>query len=271
MSDGDVLTRARRLAARCSHTSGTKGHTAGVVQLPLWPEVIRGVPNTVLRSALFGVVKRGRRRLLDRKEIASLDGIVVRHSGPQLDQADLDVWEQCLHLARTSPLGNRIEFSDRAFLKAIGRNTGKSAREWLKSALTRLQISAVEIEDTRRRRAYSGQLIHDYARDEDSGRYVIEINPRIAVLFGRDGWTGVEWDQRLALKGQPLGQWLHGFFSTHHMPHGYKVSTLQRLTGSQTTELYKFRQQLRAAMARVAEATGWSWSLGEDDVLRVKK
>ncbi|MFZ2391997.1 MAG: hypothetical protein WAW68_06085 [Rhodoferax sp.] len=38
------------------------------------------------------------------------------HTGPQLDQADLDVWEQCLHLARTGGLGTRIQFTAGGFL-----------------------------------------------------------------------------------------------------------------------------------------------------------
>ena len=32
-----------------------------VVQLPIWPESTRGVPNGVLRSALFGAIKKGAR------------------------------------------------------------------------------------------------------------------------------------------------------------------------------------------------------------------
>ena len=242
---------------------------APVVQLPLWPNAIRAVPNTVLRSALFGVIQRGRRKFLQAVTVASIDGITVKHTGPRLDQADLDVWEQCLHLARTSPLGDRIEFTSYGFLKAIGRGTGKSQREWLKLVLTRLMVSAVDLEDGRR--GYTGQLIRDYARDDETGRNVIEVNPKISTLFGRDGWTGLEWEERQALKRQPLAQWLHGFYSTHKNPHPYKVATLQRLCGSETKELYKFRQQLRKAMEQVAAVTGWVWTIEDGDLLKVEK
>jgi hypothetical protein len=37
-----------------------------VVQLPLWPEPVRAVPNGFLRSALFGAIAKGRRRYIDR-------------------------------------------------------------------------------------------------------------------------------------------------------------------------------------------------------------
>ena len=36
-----------------------------VVQLPLWPEPVRAVPNGFLRSALFGAIAKGKRRYID--------------------------------------------------------------------------------------------------------------------------------------------------------------------------------------------------------------
>jgi len=242
---------------------------APVVQLPLWPNAIRAVPNTVLRSALFGCIQKGRRKFLDRVMVGSIEGLRVKHTGPRLDQTDLDVWEQCLHLARTSPLGDKIEFTSHSFLKAIGRGTGKSQHEWLKSVLIRLQASVVEIEEGRR--GYSGQLLKDYARDDETGRNLIEVNPKISALFGHDGWTGLEWEQRLVLKRQPLAQWLHGFYSTHKNPHPYKVATIKHLCGSEAKELYKFRQQLRKAMEQVAAVTGWIWTIKDGDLLKVDK
>ena len=40
---------------------------------------------------------------------------MVRFTGKQLDQSDLDVWEQVLHLARTQALGTRCYFTATAF------------------------------------------------------------------------------------------------------------------------------------------------------------
>lgn len=64
-----------------------------VVQLPVWPEAVRTVPNAVLRSALFGAIRR-RRRYMQGELIASVDGVRVLQTGPRLDQVDLDVWEK---------------------------------------------------------------------------------------------------------------------------------------------------------------------------------
>jgi hypothetical protein len=104
------------------------------LQLPIWPESMRGIPNSILRSALFGAIRRGPRAFQQRVQKASLNGLVVIHTGPTLDQADLDVWEYCLHLAQTNGLGCLIFFSACNFLKGINRAGGGKDIEWLMGA-----------------------------------------------------------------------------------------------------------------------------------------
>lgn len=240
-----------------------------VAQLPLWAEPVRGVPNAVLRSALFGAIKRGKRAFQQRVKKASVEGVTVIHTGPQLDQADLDVWEQCLHLARTGGLGTRIQFSAGGFLKAIERGTGKSQHEWLKGAFARLSSSVVEVADGKR--AYFGPMLIGGARDDESGHYVIEMNPKIVSLFGADGWSSVEFEARRALKKQPLSQWLHGFYSSHARPFPMKVETLHRLCGSEAKQMAHFRADLRDALSRLADVTRWSWEIDDSDLVHVAK
>ena len=242
---------------------------APAVKLPRWPDQVRGVPNSILRCAIFGAIRRGKRAFVQRQEIASYEGVTILQTGPRLDQADLDVWEQCLHVARTGGLGLEIRFSGHGFLKAIGRGTGKSQHEWLKGALSRLMGSVVEVQDGKR--AYAGQLIHHWYRDDETGRHVIVINPKIAALYGPDGWTRVELEQRLMLKGHPLAQWMHGFYSTHAQPFPMKVQTIHRLCGSEAARMDHFRSELRDALAALAEATGWTWEIDDADLVHVYK
>ena len=86
-------------------------------------------------------------------------------------------------MARTQALGTECHFTAHGFLKALGRQTGKSGHEWLKAAFARLTATAVEI--TSGRRTYFGSLIEGGVRDEDTGRYVVEINPKLAKFYGR--------------------------------------------------------------------------------------
>ena len=239
------------------------------VQLPLWAEVCRGVPNSVLRSALFGVVRRGPRSFQQRVQKASVEGIRIIHTGPQLDQADLDVWEQALQLARTGGLGCRIQFTASKFLKSIGRGNGKSQHEWLKGAFARLAASVVEIKDAHR--AYFGPILHHGGRDDQTGRYVIEMNPKIVELYGLDGWSSVEFGQRMALKKRPLAQWLHGYYSSHAKPFPVKVETLQRLCGSQNAAIKGFKQELKSALERLEEVTHWRWEIDASDLVHLSK
>jgi len=237
--------------------------------LPMWSEYVRGVPNSILRSALFGAIKRGRRSFQQGTPLASVEGIVVIFTGPRLDQADLDVWEQCLHLARTGGLGTRIKFSVGGFLKAIGRSSGGHDIEWLKNAFRRLSSSVVEIKDGKR--AYFGPMIHGGARNDETNQYVIEMNPAIVKLYGIDGWTGIQFDERQALKKQPLSQWLHAFYSTHEKPFSFKVETLHMLCGSDAKQLFSFRQELREALGKLSEVTGWTCNVGDNDLVHIVK
>lgn len=240
-----------------------------VVQLPLWPEPVRGVPNSILRSALFGAIKRGRRAYMQRQQVASYEGVTILQTGPRLDQADLDVWEQCMHLARTGGLGTRIQFAAHGFLKSIDRSTGKSQHEWLKDAFARLASTVVEIKDGSR--VYFGPMLHHGARDDETGHYAIEINPAIVALYGSDGWTAVEVEQRRALKRQPLAQWLHGFYSSHAAPFPLKVGTIHRLSGSEARQMKHFRAELRQALERLNEATGWTGEIDAGDLVHISK
>ena len=89
-----------------------------VVQLPLWPEPVRAVPNGFLRSALFGVVKKGARRYVEREQIAAVDGVQILYTGQRLDQADLDVYVSVLHAVRLQALGSQCRITSYALLKS---------------------------------------------------------------------------------------------------------------------------------------------------------
>ena len=245
----DVHPAAARLAAvaETAKKRRRKPAPAKVIQLPLWPEATRGAPNAVLRGALFAAIQGKSRRYMDRKQlIETQDGITIRYSGGQLDQADLDVWEQTLHLARTQALGTRCYFTAHGFLKALGRATGKQNHEWLKSSLTRLAGAVVEITDGRR--TYFGTLIEDGIRDEETGRYVVEINPKLAAFYGRSQWTQIDWEQRQLLRSKPLALWLHGFYASHAEPHTLSVEYLHKLSGSRNKQLRFFKRHLAQAL-----------------------
>jgi TrfA protein len=217
-----------------------------VYQLPLWPEPTRGVPNPVLRGALFAAVQGKNRAVFQRELLACQKGLQIRFTGIQLDQSDLDVWEQGLHLARLHPLGTRCEFSVYSFLKALGRKTGKSEHEWLKNSFARLMGCGVELTDQLEHKTYGGSLL-EFMRDDLSGLYVVIFNPKILTFYD-GGWTAIDWQGRQRLRGKPLALWLHGYLASHAKPYPIKIDTVRAFSGSNNKQIEGFKRSLVSAL-----------------------
>lgn len=224
-----------------------------VVQLPLWPEPTRGVPNGVLRSALFGAIKKGTRRYMEGEKVAALDGIEIRYTGQRLDQGDLDAWESVLHIVRLQEMGEQCRFTAYAMLKLLGKTDAGGNRNTLHKRLMRLKANAIEVQQGRY--SYAGSLIDDVYRDTETHEYVLILNPKLRALFAADQFTQIDWTVRQALDGKPLAQWLHGYYASHAKPYPVNVETLLKLSGSENTEPRSGRQKLRKALDALADAS----------------
>jgi hypothetical protein len=273
---GDPVAWMEQMAAEAAarvERKAVQAPASNVVQLPIWPEPARGVPNGFLRSALFGAIAKGRRRFLEREQLASVDGIEVRYTGQRLDQGDLDVYETVLHALRFQAMGAQCRVTAYALLKLMGlTDTGKN-RTTLHARIERLCANAVTIKQGRY--TYIGGLVQEAFKEEDSQEWVIVLNPRLRALFEPDQFTQVEWGVRQTLSGQPLAQWLHGFYASHAKPYPVKVETLHRLCGSETESMRHFREKLLKALDAVVAASdthGEKFSyMIRDDVVCVDK
>lgn len=227
-----------------------KAPEAKQLSLELWPDAVRGVPNAILRSALFGVSK-DRQIHKTRTMVAAVEGYDIRFKGEMFNQTDLDLWEMLLHLARLQPLGTEVEFTAHSLLKVLGRGTGGKDHEDLKEQLMRLIGGAVEITWTKEQKAFAGALVSGYFRDDETGRYVVKFNKDMAKLYGM-GYTNIDWEERQALGQDLLAKWLHGHYASHAAAYPYKVETLRTWSRSTTKRLSDFRTALRAALDKLA-------------------
>jgi hypothetical protein len=239
------------------------------VQLPMWPEPVRGGPNALLRSAFFAGIHSKKRQKLGiqtkpEKEpegvtIAAQDGINIRYAGTQLNQYDADVFFEALHRARYHPLETECVFTGNSFLKAIGRTRNDLNYEDLNDSLKRLRNGTVEIEWKIKGRYYvfTGSLVSSYIRETTTKLYKVMFVNEIRTLFAPACWTQLEWDERMVLKGKPLAQWLHSYFSTHAAPFPVSVTFLHEKTGSPTKLLKHFKTELRNAFKSLHELLGW--------------
>lgn len=245
-----------------------EGSLAKVIQLPLWPEPKRAAPSDILRSALFGVVRRGRRRHLDDEVVTAWKGCEIRYTGQQLDQADLDVWLQSVQLFRDFDLCDPRWISVSRFLKSIGRNCGKKDHDWFKASMWRLTTCTVAMESERY--IFAGHLVNTFVWDRERMQYKLRLGEEFARMFS-DQVTHLDWPARRQLKME-LAKWLDGYVRSHRAtkaaPHWIGLDRLRMLCGSDTARLRRFRENVRKAMEELrASGAVSSWWL-KDDRLR---
>ncbi len=216
-----------------------------LVQLPLWPEATRGLPNSIIRGCLFSAIHNKSAKYLKRAVILEEKNLKIIFTGQQLTQSDLNVWEQILHISREQYLGHDVFFTANAFLKALGKSTGKNDHEYLKNVLSKLNACSVEI--THNNMTYMGSLIDGGIRDEENHHYKLSINPKIARLYS-EGFTLTNWEERKKIGNRPLVLWLHSYISSHVQIYPTKIETFHRLCGSGTESLRRFKAQLKEAL-----------------------
>lgn len=251
----DPVEWVKKMAAEAQEKEQQRKVSApcNVVQLPLWPEPVRAVPNGFLRSALFGAIGKGKRRFMKGEQIAALEGIEIHYTGERLDQGDLDVYENVLHAVRLQALGKQCRLTSYALLKLMGKtDTGKN-RATLQTRIERLRANAVRMKQGRY--TFIGGLIDEGYKDEETQEWVIVVNPKLQALFAPDQFTQIDWSVRHALTGQPLAQWLHGYYASHAKPYPVNIATLLTLSGSENEEPRSSRQKLRKALDALTDAS----------------
>ena len=248
----------------------TPKQQARVIQLDFWGDDKRGGPNSLFRSALFPALNKQTRRFLKHEHLFSVRGLEVIFTGEQFDQSDLDVYLEILNLARKYPLGTPVRFSAHSILKALGRPTGGSHHKWLHSVLTRLCGGVVDMTDHNKR--YFGQLLHGGIRDEVTDQYEVDLNPKLAILFGVGMWSKIDLEQRQALGCNPTAKALHAYYSTHAAPHGHDIKTLADIAGLKDKNPRKLKMKIVAAHDRLTSPEGLLSSYEiVDDTIRIKK
>jgi len=205
-------------------------------------------PNCILRSSLFGVGKAGDRICTQGKyqELPGWGKWKVEWRGTQLDQADFDLWLVLVKKAfrlNSEVLNSHVDvfpnckvcFKKKPLLRELKRSTGGRNVKWLDEGITRLRDCDIRVTFPCGLKKYSGRLLHDRYQDESTLEEVIELNTKLAMLFGRDAMTLVDLDQRLKLGKNSLAKWLHGFLSSHKGPLlPIYLSTIKSKSGSKT-------------------------------------
>lgn len=253
----DIVKRVQDLAERAMATAprADTPSTASPTQMPFWPANVRGMPNVLLRCAIFNANNpNSPRTQLKKVKLASLEGFEIIYTGEDLRQDESTLLEELLHLARDTVLSERIEISGYALLKRLGAGTGKKDYERLITMLDRMQIGQVRIKFESGRKGFVGSLVRkflwkDGVEDGSNGKtkWIIYLEPEIIQLFSGDDFTRIGVEQRQKLKLE-LSKWLYNYYHTHAVPFPHAVATIHRLCGSQAKQLFHFRANLRKAL-----------------------
>jgi len=248
------------------------------LQVPLWPDDVRGLPNAFARSALFCIGGRSPRRQLQNALIATVRGAEVRYKGEELRQDDSDFFMQLVHLARgysaESLLTEPICLTPYSMLKAMSWPQSKVGYERLRACADRLKVNALKVKFQRNGELveFSGSMIRKSVIPETStdGRsqarpWQLWLEPEIVKLFGVYSFSQIEWAQRTELK-RPLAKWLHSFLTDLGLPsQPIFIEDIRQLSGSQCKELSAFKQMLQDGLAelkKVAFVLDWKFDGG---------
>lgn len=237
------------LAKNAAHAQPEK---TAPMQLPLWHDLERAMPNMIARSALFAPIARGRRAMHEGHEIASRSDTKLLYSGRQLDMADADVFMQAMEFSKRHPMGEPFTVNRAEFLRAIRRGDGKSQYEWLDSVMKRLKFTTLTINHGNQ--TYELSLISEWGRDKDTGEYVMMVSPKIVKMFERQEFGLINWENRFKLeKRVELAKWMQTYVASHERGKEHRISlALLHKWSGYTGPLRQFRSKLSEALSELA-------------------
>jgi hypothetical protein len=179
----------------------------------------------------------------------------IRRSVMKLDEADADIVLQLMYEARRAPLGEPVKVNRAAFLRAMGRSTGKHDYEWLHRRLKSLMMSTLIIEARRpdgSRKYRIGQseafhILQGFGYDEETEVYTFTLDPRWRTLFGGSEYSLIDWDKRMEM-GQDMAKALQRLVATSADPiQRYALDYLKDKM-QYASPMRKFKGALVAAM-----------------------
>ncbi len=237
-------------------------------QLVSWPENERGIPNELVRCAVFSAKNRKQKRAIYRANsplvVPIIGGGQVIYIGEELRQDDETVWMQLVHLAKESCSEHAV-FTSYSFIKAIKWPINGASYTRLLTSIRRLATSGLEIYSDRFRKGVSINLIanYQYSKESDMSWKVQVFNKENNLLSLFDKlYSRLDLETRLEL---PAGitTWLHGFFSSHREPFDHKIETLAIGAGicldsvedeylDKASRVAKRKERLREAKRRIA-------------------
>ena len=224
--------------------------------LPHIPFDKRIIPNDMIRSSLFCVSNHNcKREYLKSKKLCSFHSTEIIYTGEELRQDDEDVWLQIIYTAAQAQ-SNYTEFRPYTFLSEVGWPKRTQYKDVLKTSLTRMSATTLELYNRDFDKGIGFSLIRKFEwckNGEKLKKWKVWLEPEVVKLFSVLGrmYSKIHWEQRKRLK--PLAKWLHAFYSSHNEPEPVHVKRLMQLSGSRMKTLKHFKANLRNSLVELVQ------------------
>lgn len=266
-----ILTKEKRQRAE------DEAKLLGTAMQQLLPEIFedkRAIPNCFLRGALFGMVRKGRRALVENQPIFTMSQYEVSFSGSEMDQNDLEIWDTLMYLAKNRNVDNELRITLYDLCQQMRLSPTQKTYKRLVARVQRLQFGQVKINKDKKQ--FGGSLINNYYIDTDGdGKLVIEYNKKLTPLLIDGDYTLISADIRHLLGDNQLARWLYNFYESHNQPIPFAINFIQKLCRSES-EPKEFKRLLKNALELVKKAhssvnlkSKWDYEVSNNNYLLV--
>jgi TrfA protein len=261
-SKEQVIDRLRAQGAKGSGKAIRREPLQEVI--PFWPDAVRAIPNDVARSAIFTVRSwKAERKALRDTPVFSLGNVALTYTGVELRAIDDElVWQQLLHYARNFGPDNWIEFTPTQLCRDLGWSVNATYRAKLRQSILSLASATILVENTQFEKGLSVRFVEKFEFETPDGeklpRWRVKLGRELAKWFSNHQFTQIE------LRGyrelDPIARRLCDYVCSHKAPYALKMDTLRSMCGSETKDMSRWRQQVKAALEQLKEhgfVSGW--------------
>jgi hypothetical protein len=216
-----------------------------------------GIPNSLIRSALFSTKKLGNDREHNRNvQIIAQSGYEISYSGEELNQYDCQVLYAVFHLQKQSGLmfGESVTVVQNDIIELTGRKAGGSAYEPIYQSMRRLCESTIRITQQAgpTQRIYHGHIVDRFHKD-DRGHLAFTLNPDLVSMFASD-CTIISLKRKVQLT-RLISKWLFDYCSSHQSYLPLPLEYLMGMSGYPNGKS-EFVRQLKLSCAEILDVLG---------------
>jgi|GEM_PF-6108135 len=244
-----------------------------------WKNGERAIPREFIKCGLFAVRGNRKREGCIKPSTIFSDSnkqgvTTVNYHGFGLNQDDLDVYLELLHLSKKVNTGEVISFTRSELLHSLGWPLQTRYRKKIIDCLDHLRNTAVSGNVIRyignnetTNRQFSFNLISEYSiyiTDEDgkgtrrvSRDWSIVLPHGLNELFGGGGFARIDSYERKALSGNSLAKFIHAFIASNKYDGRFtpNAKQLHELSGSTRKKVKDFKaQELQKAIDCINDA-----------------